>query len=460
MDACIGEIRMFAFAWAPVGWARCDGTLLNVQDYSALFNVLGTQYGGDGDKTFALPDLRGRTPVHAGAATDDGSAVQHGESGGQYEVVLTLEQIAPHDHELRVFQSAPSVAQNPTQRAADAGAWQIQTAATQHATFLTGPVDAVAGHAASGSQHGTDDQNAHNTGDSADHLQSRLESSSQNNLPWAVETTSVSGQGAAHPNMQPSQVISFCIALQDSVADETPPQAATGTAGYAPSAAPAGAAGRDGSVPQIPDNTSAAAHGAEQTTGAVSHFLGEIRLFAGDTVPEGWLSCDGRRLSVEEHDTLYSLLGNWFGGDGIHDFALPDLRGRVPVHDGKGPKGMPPLRVGTRLGSETVALTSDQMPEHRHSLTAGASLSGDADGAKAAASAESGAGAGSRERVSGEGAIAPLGYQPAETTSQVTVTLHPETLAQSGLSDAHDNMMPSISLQYAIAVTGRHPPEP
>ena len=403
MDACIGEIRMFAFAWAPVGWARCDGTLLNIPDYPALFNVLGTQYGGDGDKTFALPDLRGRTPVHAGSATD-GNAVQHGESGGQYEVVLTLEQIAPHDHELRVFQTAPTVVPSPTQRAADAGAWQIQTAATQHATFLTRPVDAVPEHAVLGSQ-----------------------------------TTGASGQGAAHPNMQPSQVISFCIALQDSVAD--------------------GSAASD--VSDVTYKEPADADGAAATAGAVSHFIGEIRLFAGDSVPDGWLPCDGRPLAVDEHDTLYSLLGNWFGGDGIHEFALPDLRGRVPIHDGKGPKGMPPLRVGTRLGTETVALTSDQMPEHCHSLTVAAGLSGDnADYAKAAVSADSGADADSGESVGGEGDIEPLGYQPEETTPQVTVTLHPETLAQSGLSDAHDNMMPSISLQYAIAVTGRHPPEP
>ena len=91
----LGEIRMFAGNFAPRGWALCDGQLLAVSQYDALFSLLGTIYGGDGRTTFGLPELRGRIPVHP-----NGSALRLGRSGGSETVTLTAQQLPQHSHAL------------------------------------------------------------------------------------------------------------------------------------------------------------------------------------------------------------------------------------------------------------------------------------------------------------------------------------------------------------------------
>lgn len=91
-DPYIGEIRMFAGNFAPVGWMFCEGQLLRVSDYDALFSLIDTNYGGDGRTTFALPDLRGRLPIH------QGNGVVLAETGGSEEITLTVNQIPSHSH--------------------------------------------------------------------------------------------------------------------------------------------------------------------------------------------------------------------------------------------------------------------------------------------------------------------------------------------------------------------------
>jgi microcystin-dependent protein len=88
----VGEIRMFAGNFAPAGWMFCSGQLLPISEYETLFNLIGTTYGGDGQSTFALPDLRGRLPVH------QGSGLTLAETGGVEEVTLTVNQIPSHNH--------------------------------------------------------------------------------------------------------------------------------------------------------------------------------------------------------------------------------------------------------------------------------------------------------------------------------------------------------------------------
>ena len=90
----VGEIRQFAGNFAPAGWMFCEGQLLPISEYETLFNLIGTTYGGDGQSTFALPDLRGRVPVH------QGNGFILAESGGTEEVTLTVNQIAAHSHPL------------------------------------------------------------------------------------------------------------------------------------------------------------------------------------------------------------------------------------------------------------------------------------------------------------------------------------------------------------------------
>jgi len=97
MDPYIGEIRLFAGNYAPTGWAFCDGQVLETVQYNALFTVIGNRFGGDGDTTFALPDLRGRLSMHAGAGIGL-TPRAFGETGGEAAVALTLDQIPVHDH--------------------------------------------------------------------------------------------------------------------------------------------------------------------------------------------------------------------------------------------------------------------------------------------------------------------------------------------------------------------------
>ncbi|HET8898278.1 MAG TPA: tail fiber protein, partial [Rhodanobacteraceae bacterium] len=103
----VGEIRMFAGNFAPAGWMFCEGQLLPIAEYETLFNLIGTTYGGDGESTFALPDMRGRLPLH------QGSGYQLAETGGVEQVTLTASQLPSHSHTLlgtldAATQAAPS----------------------------------------------------------------------------------------------------------------------------------------------------------------------------------------------------------------------------------------------------------------------------------------------------------------------------------------------------------------
>src|SRR4028118_1483110 len=90
----IGEIRMFAGNFPPLGWLFCEGQLLPISENEALFQLIGTTYGGDGESTFGLPDLRGRLPIH------QGNGFVLAETGGAEEITLTVNQIPPHPHPL------------------------------------------------------------------------------------------------------------------------------------------------------------------------------------------------------------------------------------------------------------------------------------------------------------------------------------------------------------------------
>src|SRR5512143_3908889 len=94
-------------------------------------------------------------------------------------------------------------------------------------------------------------------------------------------------------------------------------------------------------------------------------FIGEIRMFGGNFAPAGWAFCDGSLLPISENDALFTLIGTTYGGDGQTTFALPDLRGRLPVHMGTG-AGLSSFVIGEAGGVETVTLTTSQMPGHSH----------------------------------------------------------------------------------------------
>src|SRR4051812_10708459 len=95
-------------------------------------------------------------------------------------------------------------------------------------------------------------------------------------------------------------------------------------------------------------------------------YVGEIRMFAGNFAPAGWMLCEGQLLPISENETLFQLIGTTYGGDGQSNFALPDLRGRLPVHQGSG------MVLATSAGIEAVTLTPPQLPIHSHPLLASA----------------------------------------------------------------------------------------
>src|SRR5215469_11130842 len=98
-------------------------------------------------------------------------------------------------------------------------------------------------------------------------------------------------------------------------------------------------------------------------------FVGEIRMFAGNFAPAGWALCAGQLQPISENETLFQLIGTTYGGDGQETFALPNLQSRVPIHMGTG-SGLSPYQIGQAAGTESVTLTSNQMPSHNHVLLA------------------------------------------------------------------------------------------
>ena len=107
-------------------------------------------------------------------------------------------------------------------------------------------------------------------------------------------------------------------------------------------------------------------------------FIGEIRIIGRNAEPKGWARCDGQLLPISQYPALYNLIGTTYGGDGDTTFALPDLRGRTPIHQGAG-EGLTPRELGQTLGAETVVLSAQELPAHSHSVRAFSNIGTRAD---------------------------------------------------------------------------------
>lgn len=170
MEPFVGEIKMFTFNWAPSGWAKCDGTQLNVQQNVALFSLLGNKFGGDGRTTFNLPDLRGQIPVGQGRSPVTGAIYSIGNKGGTETVTLTSAQMPAHAHATNVLATTGNFPLPAANLFAVPGQYQ---------TNPTTPLYAPKG----------------------------------SNTPVALNTAAVTPSGgAAHTNMQPWAVTNYCIA--------------------------------------------------------------------------------------------------------------------------------------------------------------------------------------------------------------------------------------------------------
>jgi len=165
-------------------------------------------------------------------------------------------------------------------------------------------------------------------------------------------------------------------------------------------------------------------------------YIGEIRMFGGNFAPEGWLPCDGRLLPISDYETLFTLVGAQYGGDGSTNFALPDLRGRVPVHQGQPPQ-RPPFALAQQGGAETVTLTTGQIPAHQHAMQA-----------------STGVGTSSTP-TNNLWAQTPAHLYTTATTP--AATMDPSVIGPAGQNQAHDNMLPYLSINFIIAYQGLFP---
>jgi microcystin-dependent protein len=172
----------------------------------------------------------------------------------------------------------------------------------------------------------------------------------------------------------------------------------------------------------------------------VTPYIGEIRMFAGNFAPAGWAICNGAVLPISANDALFSLLGPTYGGDGRTTFALPDLRGRLPMHFGSGP-GLSTRPIGAKGGTETHTVLVREMASHTHTMSAT-----NADGTSPNPSGR----VYSTTKVSGT----PLPVYADETNT----TLNDGVLSNTGGSVPRDNVMPFQCLNFIIALTGIYPP--
>lgn len=163
-------------------------------------------------------------------------------------------------------------------------------------------------------------------------------------------------------------------------------------------------------------------------------YLGEIRMFSGNYAPQGWALCNGQTLQINGNEALYSLLGVVYGGDGQTTFALPDLRGRLPIHISS------QYPLGNKGGTETVTITAAELPTHTHLVGANSTV-------------------GEATQSSPENNVWGVtdfgGYQT--NVGSGLIQMNPTLVEPVGSNLPHDNMMPSLTINFIIATVGLYP---
>jgi microcystin-dependent protein len=167
-------------------------------------------------------------------------------------------------------------------------------------------------------------------------------------------------------------------------------------------------------------------------------FIGEIRIFGGNFAPSGWSFCNGTLVSIAQNETLYNLIGTTYGGDGNNTFALPDLQGRVPVHQGQS-GSLSNYVLGQKGGVEAVTLTVQQLPSHTHTALGSATGGGVANPSNATWGNN-----GIQNKSFGQGSAA-------------SATMNAASLGMNAGGQAHDNMLPFLVISFIISLFGVYP---
>ncbi len=173
-------------------------------------------------------------------------------------------------------------------------------------------------------------------------------------------------------------------------------------------------------------------------------FIGEIRLFAGNFAPKSWAQCNGQLLPINQNQALFSILGTFYGGDGVSTFALPDLRSKLPIGTGSG-GGLTPRTIGQTGGVETVSLAVSQLPQHSHVLTPVCN--------NATADATDPTGAFPGYPDPNVGGSMPL-YASAATGN---THMSAGTSANTGGNQPHSNLQPALAVTFIICTQGYFP---
>ena len=166
-------------------------------------------------------------------------------------------------------------------------------------------------------------------------------------------------------------------------------------------------------------------------------YVGEIRMFAGNFAPAGWMFCEGQLLPISENETLFNLIGTTYGGDGQTTFALPNLQSRVIIHQGQGP-GLSPYVIGQNGGVESVTVTTSQLPVHNHTANCSSS-------------------AGSQSSPVGNLWAGDAAGLTAEYSNSQNGQMNAAAIGPSGGSQPHENRMPLLAMNYIISLFGVFP---
>ena len=165
-------------------------------------------------------------------------------------------------------------------------------------------------------------------------------------------------------------------------------------------------------------------------------YIGEIRMFAGNFAPAGWMFCEGQTLPISENDALFTLIGTTYGGDGQETFNLPNLQSRIPIHMGAGPDGTT-YQLAEMAGTEQETLTTQQIPVHTHNLLASA--------AGGLINTPGG-------NITGESAAVKIYLE--DTPS---LAMNPQAISPVGGSQPHENTQPFLCINFIISLFGVFP---